>query len=108
MTADPGVREPGYHVRIREPDSVERVAVPFVTPFVIGREQGCDLLIADLQVSRRHAQLEIQPDGRVVLRDLNSANGTFIGAQRIRDGEWLPLPGSFRIGRTTITVERQP
>jgi len=77
-----------------------------VSPFVIGREMDCDLVLDDPRASRRHAQIEVQPDGRVVLRDLGSANGTFVGDQRVDGGVWFTVPGSFRVGRTTLDVRR--
>ena len=80
--------------------------VPIRTlPFVIGRELICDLVLDDEAVSGRHAQLEVQPDGRVVLRDLGSAGGTFVGDTRLEGGAWFAVPGSFRVGGTTLTVE---
>lgn len=79
-----------------------------VVPFVIGREADCDLVVDDARVSRRHAQLEIQDDGRVVLRDLASANGTFVDDKRIEGGVWFAVPGSFRVGRTVLSVARVP
>jgi hypothetical protein len=44
------------------------------TPFVIGRGRDCDLAIPDLSISRRHAEIDSLPDGRLVLRDLGSRN----------------------------------
>ena len=60
-----------------------------VSPFVIGRDSDCDLVVDDPQASPRHAQIEVQPDGRVVLRDLGSEAGTFVGDSRIEGGAWL-------------------
>lgn len=77
-----------------------------VSPFVVGRDTDCDLVVDDPRASRRHAQLEVQPDGRVVLRDLGSESGTFIGDQRIQGGVWLTVPGSFRVGDTVLEVRR--
>lgn len=73
-------------------------------PFVVGREADCDLVLDDPRVSRHHAQLEVVDDGRVVLRDLDSANGTYIDDRRIEGGVWFDVPGSFRVGRTTLVV----
>lgn len=42
---------------------------------VIGREATCDIVVADRQVSRRHARLTLTKDG-VLLEDLGSKNGT--------------------------------
>lgn len=52
------------------------------TGFSIGRNQQNDLVLNDPQVSRNHAKLEITPGG-VVLRDLDSGNGTLIDGRRI-------------------------
>jgi len=75
-----------------------------VSPFVIGRDSGCDLVLDDPQASPRHAQIEVQPDGRVVLRDLGSEAGTFVGDSRIAGGAWFAVPGSFRVGGTVLDV----
>ncbi|MEO5965248.1 MAG: FHA domain-containing protein [Candidatus Limnocylindrales bacterium] len=77
-----------------------------VVPFVIGRLPDADLQLDDEAASGRHAQLEVQPDGRVVLRDLGSTNGTWVDRTRITGGTWLALPGSFRVGSTTLLIER--
>jgi FHA domain len=49
----------------------------------IGRIPGNDLQLAHETVSRRHAVIEVQPDARVVLRDLGSRNGTFVDGLRL-------------------------
>ena len=55
--------------------------------FTIGRTQDCDLRIADMSVSRRHAQLERGEDGWL-LRDLGSHNGTRVNGWLVRE----PVP----------------
>jgi hypothetical protein len=57
------------------------------TRFTIGRTHDCDLRIADLSVSRLHAQLERGEDGWL-LADLGSHNGTRVNGWRIRE----PVP----------------
>ncbi|HEX9081839.1 MAG TPA: FHA domain-containing protein, partial [Holophagaceae bacterium] len=49
---------------------------------LIGREEG-EIITRDPETSRRHAQLEIRPDGTVWLTDLNSTNGTVVNGERI-------------------------
>lgn len=51
-------------------------------PFLIGRHQECELAINSIDVSRRHAELDLVDD-QLVLRDLGSTNGSFINHQRI-------------------------
>jgi hypothetical protein len=51
--------------------------------FTIGRDASCDLAIADMTVSRQHAQLERGNDGWL-LSDLESTNGTRVNGWRVR------------------------
>ncbi|MFN8057897.1 MAG: PrsW family glutamic-type intramembrane protease [Vicinamibacterales bacterium] len=52
----------------------------------IGRATTCDITLADPTVSSHHATLEVDADGRVLLRDDGSANGTTLvrGQERRR------------------------
>ncbi len=64
----------------------------------LGRRDDNDVVIDDPQVSRRHASLSWE-EGEFVLRDLGSANGTFLNAVRItephalREGDVIGLGG---------------
>jgi FHA domain/Domain of unknown function (DUF1707) len=51
--------------------------------FSIGRDAACDLAIADMTVSRLHAQLERTADGWLI-SDLESTNGTRVNGWRVR------------------------
>lgn len=52
----------------------------------IGRNPGNDILIDNVGVSRRHAAIRAS-GGRFTVEDLGSANGTFVGGQRITSHE---------------------
>ena len=64
-----------------------------VRDFVIGREQGCAVRFEDPTVSRNHARVD-HVDGRWMIRDLGSTNGTFVDGRRIDEA---PLPPSCRV-----------
>ena len=52
------------------------------TEITLGRSSSNDLILDEDDVSRRHMQIEVQPD-HVVLRDLHSTNGVYIQGRRI-------------------------
>ena len=67
-------------------------------PFILGRVQGCDLVIRDERASRRHAELRVEEAGGVRVVDLGSANGTFVDGRRVDEallagGEELRIAG---------------
>ena len=65
----------------------------FTEAFLIGRLSDCELQISDSCVSRAHAQVYLDGD-RWWVRDLDSANGTFLDGTRIQDA---PLPAEARL-----------
>jgi len=72
MNSAPDAKQP---LRLRFPRGGEK--------FSIGRDASCDLAIADMTVSRRHAALERTPGGWL-LSDLESTNGTRVNGWRVR------------------------
>ena len=74
--------------------------------YVVGREEGCEVVLASDEISRRHAVLERLPDGRYSLTDLGSANGTFVGGQRIAGSVVLEGGEELRFGDTVVAVAR--
>ncbi|MFI9001757.1 FHA domain-containing protein [Streptomyces sp. NPDC053541] len=51
----------------------------------IGRAPDSDLVVDDLTVSRRHAELRAAPDGTYWIRDLGSHNGTFLNGRPVTE-----------------------
>jgi S1-C subfamily serine protease len=79
-------------------DAGRTVEVPADRPFVLGRVQGCDLVIRDERASRQHAELRVEQAGGVRVVDLGSANGTFVDGRRVSEallagGEELVVGG---------------
>jgi len=74
-------------------------------PVLIGRAPECTLVLDDDYASGRHARLSPQ-DGRWILEDLNSTNGTFLGRAKVV-GSVPVQPGTpVRIGRTVLELRR--
>ncbi len=53
-------------------------------PLILGRALSSDLPVLDPTVSRRHAELTVEPSS-VSLKDLGSSNGTFVNGARVSD-----------------------
>jgi DNA-binding NtrC family response regulator len=74
-------------------------AFPVEPKLELGRDALAALGLEDKRLSRKHAELSAAPGGLLV-RDLDSRNGTFIAGERLR-GERLVSPGTvLRLGDT--------
>ena len=50
--------------------------------YVIGRSPDCDVVLSDPVVSRAHAECSVDPNA-LIIRDLESKNGTYVNAERV-------------------------
>ncbi|MEP6572753.1 MAG: FHA domain-containing protein [Gemmatimonadota bacterium] len=66
------------------------------TALVFGREAGCDVVVPNKDVSRRHAEILATPQGYVVVD--SSTNGTFVNGDRIESQRVLARADVIRIG----------
>lgn len=72
-------------------------------PLTIGRDPGCDFVLQDSSVSRRHARV-LREDGCWRLLDLNSTNGTRVNGVR-QPGLAAVRPGDqVTFGRVSLYV----
>jgi transcriptional regulator with AAA-type ATPase domain len=77
---------PSYLLKVLSPEgaSVRRF---HLAPgrHVVGSHTGAEIQLEEAGVSRRHARLDVLRDGGVVVTDLDSKNGTFVGGRRIAE-----------------------
>ncbi len=69
----------------------------------IGKLSKAHLRLDDENVSRRHAKIEIESDGRVALIDLGSTNGTRLNGMRVQKA-YLADGDEFEIGVTRLRI----
>ncbi len=74
----------------------QKLRVPMNKPISLGREASCQLVLASKQVSRKHCEVHATADG-LVIRDLNSANGTKVNGTRIPPQQDVPLKRGDRV-----------
>jgi ABC-type multidrug transport system ATPase subunit/pSer/pThr/pTyr-binding forkhead associated (FHA) protein len=79
-------------------------------PSVLGRDPGADIVIASPTVSRRHARLLMDGE-RLLLEDLGSSNGTFVGGRRIQGPYELHSGLEVVLGdsvRLRVAIQEEP
>src|SRR5207302_1341742 len=73
----------GVFLVIKGPDRGEQVVLRGA-PITFGSAPGCDLVLSDRTVSRRHATASLE-EGQVIIRDLHSTNGSFTHGSRFKE-----------------------
>jgi pSer/pThr/pTyr-binding forkhead associated (FHA) protein len=83
-------------------DAEQTLQVSLTLPAVLGRGRGATMLVPHPLVSRQHCRL-FESEGVVMVEDLESLNGTYVGSDRVREaaipsGELLTIATfSFRV-----------
>ncbi len=67
----------------------------------IGRSRESDVFLEDLAVSRTHTTINRQQNGRYLLRDEQSANGTLVNGQRVSE-HMLEDGDKIQVGQTLL------
>ncbi len=70
----------------------------------IGTAPDNDVVLSDRAVSRRHAEIRMAPNG-LLLRDLNSTNGTFINEVRITEA-YVPVAAECKLGYSRLLIRQ--
>jgi serine phosphatase RsbU (regulator of sigma subunit) len=74
------------------------------TTVSIGRASDCSIPIKDRYLSRKHAEI-VAGDGHWVLKDLGSANGTYLNGSRVERELRLHGGDRIRLGDTELVFE---
>ena len=74
---------------------------------VIGRLMGCEVLLEDHSVSRKHAVLSKLPEGWTV-EDLGSKNGTLVNNQKIKEKVMIAHRDIIRVGIYSLRLITKP
>ncbi len=76
--------------------------IPISDKMVIGRNPGCNIVLADGNVSGKHAAIVSKGD-RWFVADLDSSNGVFVDGDKVKQAQ-LKSGDQFRIGSTVFAV----
>ncbi|NOZ87334.1 MAG: Flp pilus assembly complex ATPase component [Deltaproteobacteria bacterium] len=91
-------------IRIQAPGGTANIKEFERTQVIIGRSSDCNLVLPAGSVSRRHAKLVVH-EGRVVIADLGSANGTLVNGKRIAKPKVVHSGDIVTLGDYTLQVE---
>ncbi len=70
----------------------------------IGRVQGNDIVLPKGNISKRHSRIVLR-DGKFIIVDLKSTNGTYVNGKRINSPQVLKELDKVYIGDFTLTLE---
>jgi pSer/pThr/pTyr-binding forkhead associated (FHA) protein len=79
---------------------VKTAEIKLRLPSTIGRGRGATIMLPHPLVSRTHCEL-YESDGRLMVRDLGSLNGTFVNNQRVTESA-LPAGELLTVGTVTF------
>ncbi len=93
-----------WFVRGGEAKGPDGKGVPVdVDPVVLGRDSGAQLVLADQEVSAFHCELRATNEG-ILVKDLGSTNGTFIGGLRVHEVV-VTAPVDLALGQSKVHLE---
>jgi phage tail-like protein len=92
---------------IRLADNIVQVVPLNLSVITIGRAPDNTLSLADILISRRHAEIRVQ-DGKPVLIDVGSSNGTLVDGTRILPNQPYTLTSGTVVQVGSYTIIWQP
>ncbi len=74
-------------------------------PVTLGRADNSTLVLTDDYASNHHARL-VPSDGRWMVEDMGSTNGTYLDRAKVTGPTPVPLGVPIRIGKTALELRR--
>ncbi len=94
---------------IAGPNTGAEFALDSDRSYLVGTDPAtCDLIFNDLSVSREHARLSIDPEGVVLVEDLDSRNGVVVDKERIVGSKQLAPNAVMALGTSAfLLIDRE-
>lgn len=102
-----GVITPMSRLLLHIPGQAPRTLGPEPLSWRIGRSAQNEVVIEDPSLSRHHARLEFQ-DGKALVEDLGSLNGTMVNGERLQGVHPLKSGDQLVLGTVTLTIGDEP
>ena len=84
--------------------SVINQSFPFGESIVLGSSADCDVQLDEAGVSRRHAEIRLDADNSLLLKDLGSRAGTLLNGERVTESH-LGSGDEIRIGTCRMLLQ---
>lgn len=98
-----GTRRSGTRVVVLRSDTQAGLDFTVEDALVLGRSPEADIVIEDPYASEFHLRLNAK-EGRLVLSDLGSTNGTYVNGRRVSTPVDLRRGDAVQIGKTVMEV----
>jgi pilus assembly protein CpaF len=99
-----GAKAPPFSVVIHEKGGGERREQFVSSEISVGRVHGNDIVLPKGNVSKRHARV-LYRDGRFIVTDLNSTNGTYVNRRRITQATIVREGDKIYVGDFVLKIE---
>lgn len=103
VTVDQSAEAPQFDLIVSEKGGLERRETYRGSEITIGRVQGNDLVLPKGNVSKRHARILFR-EGRFIVTDLNSTNGTYVNRRRIAQATIIREEDRVYVGDFVVRV----
>ncbi len=96
-------RKPGSKIVVVRSETQAGLDFTVTDSVVLGRGDEADVLLDDPYASEFHLRLNAK-DGRLVLSDLGSTNGTYVNGRRVTTPIDLSRGDAVQVGKTVMEV----
>ena len=99
-----GSKRAAYHLTLTAGEPLRRAVAVSGAPLVLGRDAARDFHLSDPRISRAHCEVQLERSS-VLVRDLDSTNGTFIDDERVVGQRLLRVGYELQLGRYRFRLE---
>ena len=86
-----------------EPTELRGRSFPLAEEVTLGRAAGCQITLDDTYISQLHARVYAR-DGRWLVEDLGSTNGTYLNRQRVSGPMVMQAGDRLQVGNTVLEL----
>ncbi|HXF43151.1 MAG TPA: FHA domain-containing protein [Pyrinomonadaceae bacterium] len=98
-------KELRFKIKTSEKTTNEIIKISPKQRISVGRTSDNDLVLPDSSVSKAHAAIRLTQDGKLLIADLGSSNGTFVSGVRIPYGKSMEISPSTLLKFGAVEVE---